>query len=78
MAACLPLVHISAEQSAVISHVEGQDDRCMRLYELGFVPGSQVTLTNRIAFGGPMAFQIRGTKVALRREDAACIYVQPV
>jgi Fe2+ transport system protein FeoA len=42
---------------------------------MGFTPGCPVRLVARAAFGGPMAFQVRGTLVALRRTDAACIEI---
>ena len=46
-----------------------------RLQEMGFTPGCPVRLVAKAAFGGPMAFQVRGSLVALRRSDAACVEV---
>jgi ferrous iron transport protein A len=46
-----------------------------RLQELGFTPGTPVRLVARAAFGGPLAFRLRGGVVALRRSDAAGVEV---
>ncbi|MCB9496353.1 MAG: ferrous iron transport protein A [Fibrobacteria bacterium] len=60
---------------AVVRSVGGHPDLRSRLQEMGFTPGCSVRLVARAAFGGPLAFQVRGTLVALRRADAACIEV---
>jgi len=49
-----------------------------RLYELGFVPGAEVELVAKIAFGGPLAVSVRGSRFALRRQDAQCVLVRSV
>ena len=48
------------------------------LNSCGFVPGSQVKLLYKMPFNGPLAFQIRGSKYALRKEDAKRIQVVPL
>ncbi len=55
-----------------------QDEQVtLRLKELGFLPGSLLTI---IGFGllghDPLAVQINGTKFALRRAEAAKILVE--
>lgn len=57
-----------------------QDERIsLRLKELGFLPGAQLTV---IGFGflgaDPLAVKVNGTKFALRRAEAAKICVEPV
>jgi ferrous iron transport protein A len=58
---------------AVIRSVEGQPELRFRLQEMGFTPGAEVQLVAKAAFGGPMAFSLRGTTIALRRSDADCV-----
>jgi DtxR family Mn-dependent transcriptional regulator len=48
-----------------------------RLLDLGFVPGSLVEHALEGPFGGPSAYRVRGTLVALRREQAERILVEP-
>lgn len=46
-----------------------------RLMDLGFVPGTKVECLRRSPAGDPTAYLIRGTVIALRREDAAYVHV---
>jgi DtxR family Mn-dependent transcriptional regulator len=47
-----------------------------RLLDLGFVPGSRIEYALQSPFHGPAAFRVRGTLVALRREQADQVLVQ--
>ena len=42
----------------------------VRLMEMGFVPGTVVTLLKRAPFGDPLEFRVRGSHVSLRRAEA--------
>jgi DtxR family Mn-dependent transcriptional regulator len=53
----------------------GPDRR--RLLDLGFVPGTVVEVDMVSPAGDPTAFRVRGTVVALRREQASQIRVEP-
>jgi DtxR family Mn-dependent transcriptional regulator len=54
----------------------GQQRR--RLMDLGIVPGTTITAELSSVTGNPMAYQVRGTLVALRKEQAEQIVVNPV
>ncbi|HQF54652.1 MAG TPA: FeoA family protein [Fibrobacteria bacterium] len=62
-------------QEASIRRVGGHSSLSQRLQELGFTPGATVRLVAKAAFGGAMAFQVRGSTIALRRADAACVEI---
>lgn len=47
----------------------------MALINLGVIPGAKCHLTNVSPFGGPIAFDINGTKVAMRKQDASRVWV---
>jgi len=49
-----------------------------RLMDLGFVPGTMVEVELRSALGDPTAYRLRETLVALRREQAEWVLVEPV
>jgi ferrous iron transport protein A len=49
-----------------------------RLLDLGFVSGTIVRAVRRSPLGDPTAYEVRGSILAVRREDAARILVQPV
>jgi DtxR family Mn-dependent transcriptional regulator len=47
-----------------------------RLMDLGIVPGTKVRAELKSLTGDPVAYRIRGTTVALRRQQSDLIYVQ--
>jgi Fe2+ transport system protein FeoA len=67
------LAHMEKGGAGVIQSVQGQPELRFRLQEMGFTPGAEVRLVAKAAFGGPMAFALRGTTIALRRSDADCV-----
>lgn len=54
-------------------HIDGVMRR--RLLDLGLIPNSKVTTVRKSPIGEPIAFLVRGTMLALRREDAEQISV---
>ncbi len=48
---------------------------CLRLMELGFTPGQEVTVVAKSPFKDPLAVSVRGTIIDLRSEEAECIKV---
>jgi len=69
---------LSPCQSGILTHIEdGGRNLSGRLRDLGFTPGSTITLTGISPLGDPLAFRIRGAVIALRRVDAALLEVMP-
>jgi Fe2+ transport system protein FeoA len=65
------------------AEIAALDDACQgftrrRFLDLGLTPGTAIypELTN--AFGDPRAYRVRGTLVALRKDQAAQIWVKPI
>ncbi|MBA4300849.1 MAG: ferrous iron transport protein A [Cyclobacterium sp.] len=48
----------------------------INLLELGFLPGIQISLRYKAPSGGPMAFLMEETLLALRKSEAALIRVE--
>jgi DtxR family Mn-dependent transcriptional regulator len=64
------------------AHVLGLDDACQgysrrRLMDLGFTHGATIRPALSTFAGDPRAYEIRGTLVALRRDQASHVLVQP-
>jgi DtxR family Mn-dependent transcriptional regulator len=51
----------------------GQQRR--RLMDLGVTPGTEITMEIRGTWGDPIAYQIRGATIALRKDQAKLIYI---
>jgi len=66
---------ISVTQTAIIKEIIDSPLK-LNLMELGFMPGKAITLRYTAPMGGPMAFQIDETILALRKNEASLIQVQ--
>jgi ferrous iron transport protein A len=64
-----------------VAHVRvpvGQEDQARQLEELGFLPGEPVCVMSRGLLGGdPLAVRVGLSTFALRRDEAACIELEP-
>ncbi|ADY57176.1 FeoA family protein [Syntrophobotulus glycolicus DSM 8271] len=49
-----------------------------RIMDMGIIPGTTVECIRKGPAGDPTAYSVRGTTIALRKEDAAKINVYPV
>ena len=79
LTAAKTVADLSIGETAVISSV-GDDCidihcHCLRLLELGFTPGQEVTLVAKSLFKDPLAVSVRGTVIALRKNEAECIKI---
>ncbi|MBX9765771.1 MAG: FeoA domain-containing protein [Bdellovibrionales bacterium] len=63
-------------ESGVIRSLAGTPGLCDRLRGLGFFPGEKLFLEMKTALGDPIIFQVRATKVALRKDEAAGILLE--
>lgn len=58
-----------------INDIDSSNPSFRRLLEVGFTPGQEIELVNTSAFSDPMAFAVRGTLIAIRKNEAECIIV---
>ncbi|MBL8148747.1 MAG: ferrous iron transport protein A [Blastocatellia bacterium] len=71
----MKLLETTHNEWYVIERLEGPDEDCRRLLDLGFTPGEEVTVVQAVPFGDPMIVLLRGTRLALRRREASWIWV---
>ena len=62
------------EKCRVVSLTAKGDNR-RRMLDLGIIPGTEIKAMFESPSGGVMAYLIRGTMIAIRREDAVNIVV---
>lgn len=72
------LDRLAVGQGADIVGLEACGDFRARLMALGFVPGSSVRAVLESPWGDPVAYEVCGAVIALRRADAAQIAVAHV
>lgn len=70
-----PLSKLNIDQSAEIFWLSDHKPVSMRLLDLGFEPGTRVTCVLKRGKDELSAFLVKGTVIALRREDAEIVLV---
>jgi DtxR family transcriptional regulator, Mn-dependent transcriptional regulator len=72
------LVSLSPDEKGVVIGISkacrGQQRR--RLMDLGITPGTEITMEMVSAGGDPIAYQIRGATIALRKDQAGLIHIR--
>lgn len=58
-----------------INDIDGNHPSSRRIIEIGFTPGQVIELVNKSIFNDPLAFSIRGTVIAIRKNEADCIKI---
>lgn len=78
-AGLVPLSEIATGEAAEVALLDAalRGFTRRRLLDLGLTAGSRVTAALGNAFGDPKAYRVRGTTIALRRDQAAHIWVKP-
>ena len=71
------LGELEAGTRAIVRRVSGEPGLLRRLMELGFVPGTTITLVRRAPMGDPIELRIRGTHFSIRHSEADRIDVDP-
>jgi Fe2+ transport system protein FeoA len=82
----LPLTQLKDGESGVIVSIDPSPSRgrgrhrhkwgfLKRLEDLGFTPGTKVTVVKSAPFHGPVELQVRGSRLALGRGMAERIFV---
>ncbi len=59
-----------------IVRLEGPDEECRRLLDLGLTPGEEMAIVQSVPLGDPLVVLVRGTRLALRRREADWIRVK--
>lgn len=71
------LDQLQPNERAVIELIKTEQENRKRLQDLGFVAGVEIQCLQKNFFATSSAYLIHDTVIALRREDAASIYIQP-
>ena len=72
----IPLCRLPTGQRAVVIKLNCSEALCRRLEDLGMLEGTELRCLHRSPAGSPGAYELRGAVIALRREDAAEIFIE--
>lgn len=59
-----------------VREITGDEAMRERLHEMGFTSGKEVKLRGRLPFGGPLLLEVGNGLVALRQDEAGCLWVE--
>ena len=74
----LPLSQLAVGERGIIQRVDVTGPVRRRFLDLGLVTGAEVTLVQIAPLGDPIAFELRGYRLSLRKADAGQIWVKKV
>ncbi|MBL0313807.1 MAG: ferrous iron transport protein A [Holophagaceae bacterium] len=64
--------------SATVVQLQAKGAIRQRLLEMGFIRGATLKVEKLAPMGDPMELVLKGYHLSLRRDEGACILVQPV
>lgn len=70
------LLDLRKGDAAILDRIDLPTDDARRLMELGFVPGTLITVGFSAPGGDPRVFQVDGSEIALRRDTARRLKVR--
>ena len=71
----ISLNELNLKERGVIKEITCDDNIKRRLLDLGLIEGTNIELVLVSPFKDPKAYEVRGTTIALREEDAKKIYI---
>lgn len=71
------LTELEPGQRAIVEGVDVSTPIGRRLQDLGFVAGTSVTMVRNAPLGDPVIYELRGTRLCLRRSEARLVQVRP-
>lgn len=72
----MTLDQLAVGRRGTVCRLRGEPSIRRRLLSMGFVPGVEVETLRVAPMGDPIAFEVKGYSLSLRREEAAFVEVQ--
>lgn len=72
------LVELRQGVPARVVEVDARDEVGRRILEMGLTPGVTIKLVAIAPLGDPLAFEVRGYRLSLRKAEAARVTVEPI
>lgn len=72
------LAELAKGQRARVAEIDGGDEICARLLEMGLTPGIEVELIGTAPLGDPLELRVRGYRLSVRKSEAARVKIEPL
>lgn len=69
---------VNGMKARIVGYADGNPAYRAKLLALGLTRGVEVCVVNQAPFGDPVAIQVRGFNLSLRRAEAAVVQVTPL
>ncbi len=69
------LADLEPGEKATVEAIDGTDTLAIRLMEMGILEGEVVAVVGRAPLGDPIEIAVRGSRLSLRRVEAARIHL---
>ncbi len=74
----LNLTDLHEGQKALIKKIDVNGLNRRRFFDLGFIPGTEVSLAFKSPLTDPIAYNVRGTVIAIRNDEARNIEIEMI
>ncbi len=75
----VPLASLAPGHTARVLRIAAVSPQITRrLIDLGFVPQTEVRVVRRAPLGDPCEYEVRGTRLCLRRSESAQVWVETI
>ncbi|TCO78068.1 FeoA family protein [Marinisporobacter balticus] len=74
----IPLSNITVGTTVQVLDLKTTGLSRRRMLDLGIVPGTIINVLRKSPLGDPIAYNIRGATIALRKEESSQILVNPI
>jgi ferrous iron transport protein A len=71
---CISLAELKTGEHAFLQGIQAGRGVLSRMTSLGFTPGVEIEMTQNFGHG-PLRVLVRGTRIALGRQEAKCVMV---
>lgn len=72
----MTLDNLAVGHAAVVTNIRNKATERRRLFDLGILPGTRIENVMSSPLGDPVAYRVRSSVVALRREQAQLIEIE--
>lgn len=72
------LAELPVGNQARVVQIDGVDEICVRLMEMGITPGAEVKRIGTAPLGDPIEIEVRGYRLSLRKSEAQRVIVQSI
>ena len=63
-------------ERGIVKRIEGEGKIRRRLFDMGVMPGADITLRKLAPLGDPVEVNLRGYELTLRKSEASCVVME--